>query len=177
MPRASVSRYSASSWGSSRIIIFLTVAKAAPRQDQDHQRQCREADHEVRETVGYGGDGEQVEGGSDTDVGGPVQEDGEEHAALRVVEHPRVDDRVRDGEDNEEGDVQRAAVRRVPARDEEQGQVPQAPQDPEDDAPGERPVERLQPGESEAAPANLLEDRSPDEEVDETDHHVLDQRG
>jgi hypothetical protein len=57
------------------------------------------------------------------------------------------------------------------------GRCHRPPQDPDDDATGQRPVERLQIGQREAAPAYLLEHRSPDEEIDESGHHVQEQRG
>jgi hypothetical protein len=118
------------------------VAEAAPRQGHDHHRRHPEADHEVREALGHRRGGEEVVRASNSHVERPVRQYGHEHAAFRVVEHPRQDDGDTDGQDDVQDDVEGAAVGRVPGGYEEQGQVPQGPQDPQDKGPAQRLKEK-----------------------------------
>src|SRR5215211_7167831 len=163
---------------SSRIkTFFLSVAQASPCQGHDHQRRYPEADHEVRDAPGHGGGGKETVDGRGGRVDGPVRQDSEKHAAFGVVENPREDDGYRHGPDDEQSDIEEAAVRRVPTRDEEQGQVPQGPENSQEEAPDQRPVQQLQPRQRKPAPPYLLKYRSSGKKKDGGSHHVQEQRG
>ena len=63
-------------------------------------------------------------------------------------------------------------MRRVLRRDKKKGQVPKAPEGPEDDATDQRSVQPLQAWQRETAPPYLFEHRSSGEKEDGACYHV-----
>src|SRR5919112_3843750 len=124
-------------------ILPTLVTQAAPGKEQGKERQHTEADNEVGEALRNGGYGEHVIRRQDTDVQGPVRQDREQDAPPGAVEQPREDHGDRDGEKYEPCYIERASVRCVPGRYQEQRKMPQSPQNPEHEASKKRSVQTL----------------------------------
>src|SRR5215212_7363109 len=99
--------------------IYSPVTKAASGHGHDQQRRYPKADHNVRNAAGYGRGGKEGVHGHGGRVDGSVRQDGQKHAAFRVVEDPREHDGDRHSQDDEQGYLGKASVWRVPGRDEE----------------------------------------------------------
>ncbi len=156
--------------GRSRIGVFLpmvSVAQAASRQDDEHQRQRPRGDRKVQIAAEHAGSGEEPnQGRAIKSVPGSVNQDGHKHAAPRVVEDPHDDETEGDESENKHDEVEDSAprryIRKVLGWDQESGQVPQGPQAPQNEAPNQRTVQPLQAGLRETAPPWLLEQWSQD---------------
>jgi hypothetical protein len=112
------------------------VAQAASRED-DEQRHRPRADRKRQKSVHDGGDKELT---YKKRVNGRVRQDGDKHAAFRVVEEPRIDEGQGDARQQIPNEVGATAPRCTPLRNPEVGQVPKDVEGPEDEAPDQRTV-------------------------------------
>src|SRR5215217_3683618 len=150
-------RSSSSRCGCSRIgfffyfLLVMLVAQPPPCQGDQYNRERTKAAQDSQEAVVLkDGSGKERTHRNSSPIKGCVQQDGDEHAAFRVVEDPRVHDGQAGGREGIPDDV--ACGEYLPRRKEE-GEVPQAPKGTEDEAPEKRSMQRLQPGQRKTAPA------------------------
>ena len=101
-----------------------------------------------------------------------MQQDSGENAPLSVVEDPGKDDckchnqQKKDGEVCEEGSKAGAWPSPL-SRRQEVGQMPEVPQDTQEQGTPQRPIARLHTGQREAAPADFLAQRPTTKEDDD----------
>src|SRR5215208_759975 len=136
-----------------------SVAQPPPGHGDQHNRERTKAAQDRQEAVVLqdGSGKERSQDPSNKPIKARVNQDGHKHAAFRVVEDPRVHDGQAGGRKDKHNDVECSEL--IPRR-QEKGQVPQRPEGTEDQAPEQRTVQRLQPGQSKPAPARLFAKRS-----------------
>ena len=91
-----------------------------------------------------------------------VRQDRHKHAAFRVIENPRHDERHGGDPEDEKGHVENAGY--GPLATEPNGHVPNSPKDPKDETRRQRSVALLEVWQREAAPTDLFEKWSADEQ-------------
>src|ERR1700730_5595228 len=91
-----------------------------------------------------------------------VRQNGDEHAAFRVVEDPRHDERHGGDPEDEKGHIENTGY--GPLATEPNGHVPNSPKDPKDGTRRHRSVALLEVRQGEAAPTDLFEKWSADEQ-------------
>src|SRR5215212_10237711 len=134
LPRRVLLGNSSLRWGCSRSGLFflpvVLVAQPPPCQGDQYNRERTKAAQDCQEAVVLkDGSGKERTHRNSSPIKGCVQQDGDEHAAFRVVEDPRVHDGQAGGREGIPDDV--ACGEFIPRR-KEQGQVPQAPKGTED---------------------------------------------